>query len=132
MLSVFAVGVIAAQPAILDRVPLTPELLAGRWEMVYSNPSINDRAIFMFDKHGKFATSLLNSQTGADTNKNGRGLYMIDESYIITASMTRGAEGLSKSSVKVLAGNKLYFFNKLDGNKTILRKLSNKPGKFIE
>jgi len=59
-----AVGVV--QPAMLDRLPITPELLAGRWERVYTSAPVSreNKGSSIFHKDGSYVSEVTDRRTG--------------------------------------------------------------------
>ncbi len=108
MLCALAVACGVAEPAVLERVPITPEFLAGRWETVYSSLDVTSDSSTLFAKDGTFVVEQVNRRTGKAKPLEHR-LYTIDGRRIMTENPTAESEQLrfGTCAITLLAGNRM-------------------------
>lgn len=132
MLSVFAVAFSAAQPVMLEHVPLTPDILVGRWEWESSSVKIAKHvaATFVYRKDGTYTFEQVDRRTGLAIRPDQTGVYTVTAQSISYVSTTPGDPGGGTEGAQLLPGDRLQLTFHQPRQRpliTVLKKISAQP-----
>lgn len=115
MLGAFVVAIGIVQPAMLERVPITPGLIIGRWERVYTSAPVKPdfTGYCNFRKDGSYYCELRDLRTGKVKSSCG-GTYTLGDRRLTIVITTPDNEGRGTADIKLLRGGRMLL-TELDG-----------------